>query len=174
MALRYSLLVLMLGLSALMVNGQTTTQKTTSQSSGQTTPNTTSAQLNASEADCGENKFYNECGSRCPPNCTHFNPPPVCSKDCVKGCFCKDGFVEDEARNCIPQIICKGCTGNTTFSSCKTRCPESCNGRDNQACALPCYTGCICKPNYIRTYWENDHEGPCVLPIDCPKKMTKY
>jgi len=39
-----------------------------------------------------QNKQYNECGTACPKTCTR-PEGMACTKQCVSGCFCKEGFV---------------------------------------------------------------------------------
>ncbi|XP_053547105.1 serine protease inhibitor swm-1-like [Bombina bombina] len=120
--------------------------------------------------DCGENEEYNKCGNNCLGNCSNLNPPPDCSDTCIKGCFCKEGYFRDESSYCVPKVICESCKGNTTFTNCGTLCPASCSGQDfSDKCELKCYTGCVCKKNYVRLYGRNKNEGPCVLTADCPK-----
>lgn len=47
---------------------------------------------------------YNRCGTACPPTCD--NPNPICTKQCVAGCFCIDGYVLDAIDSCIPLNKC--------------------------------------------------------------------
>ena len=60
--------------------------------------------------DCGENMFWTECGSMCPPSCWDQNP--VCVAVCVEPmCLCNFGFVFDESGNCVlPQECAEECT----------------------------------------------------------------
>ncbi len=63
-------------------------------------------------SECGENEEYDACGTECPTNCaTRF----TCSKQCVAGCFCKEGFVLSSMNSdyrsepntpCIPKDQC--------------------------------------------------------------------
>ncbi|MEE6481989.1 hypothetical protein FKM82_013102 [Ascaphus truei] len=152
MEFRVTLLVLTLGLPFLLVNGQT-------------------AQTPTTPADCGENRIFNECGSACPANCTHYDPSPVCTKQCVRGCFCKEGLVEDGSGGCIPLKMCASCTGNTTFTTCGTACPSNCTNYmdEDRICTMQCVIGCVCKPGYVHLSGKT---GPCVSPCDCPKTAT--
>ncbi|XP_044255179.1 serine protease inhibitor swm-1-like [Tribolium madens] len=59
----------------------------------------------ACKKECGENEIYNECGSLCPGTCSQ--PVKVCEKKCVKGCFCKEGYVlDDKTRKCVRKEDC--------------------------------------------------------------------
>ncbi|KAM8927855.1 serine protease inhibitor swm-1-like [Pelodytes ibericus] len=159
-----ALLLLMLGLSLPLINAQTTTTATTTTST--TRQNTTGHAV--STVGCEENKVYNDCGSNCPPNCTHFDPPPVCNRMCAKGCFCKEGYLEDENRACVPRALCESCTGNTTFSNCGTGCPQTCDSPEDshaEMCSYICKIGCACKKGYV---FRSGKQGACVLRQDCP------
>ncbi|XP_053307525.1 uncharacterized protein LOC128469752 [Spea bombifrons] len=175
-------------LTYLLVTGQTTTnsQQTPAQTvannqqpPGQpsasyqvVTGQTTTATGQSTTSNCGENQVYNDCGSACPPNCTNFNPPPVCNKACARGCFCKEGYLEDDTRACVPQQMCESCTGNTTFSNCGSSCPERCDAppNPNEPCNLQCVIGCVCKTGFVHV---SGTTGPCVLRSDCPRQYVK-
>ncbi|XP_077113501.1 alpha-tectorin-like [Ranitomeya variabilis] len=111
--------------------------------------------------DCGPDKEYKECGSVCPPNCTHPNGG-VCTKNCKSGCFCKDGYVE-LGESCVEKEKCEGCTGNRTYTTCGSPCPSTCNLKAK--CEFECTEGCYCKNDYIFL----DDKSACVLPEDCPE-----
>lgn len=60
--------------------------------------------------DCPDtNQEFNECGSPCQLTCDNFSRKPrVCPRKCISGCFCKDGFVWDQAKGqCIRPDQCK-------------------------------------------------------------------
>ena len=51
---------------------------------------------------CDDNEEFKTCGTACPQKCGDFGPS-ICTKQCVVGCFCKDGYILDEQDgNCIP------------------------------------------------------------------------
>lgn len=56
---------------------------------------------------CDENKVYEICGSDCPEYCG-MPEDEVCDKKCVKGCFCKEGYVlvSEVSEKCIPRSEC--------------------------------------------------------------------
>ncbi|KAM4015192.1 inducible metalloproteinase inhibitor protein-like [Anomaloglossus baeobatrachus] len=109
---------------------------------------------------CGDNEEYMECGSSCPPNCTHPNGVN-CNKKCACGCFCKKGYVKLD-NSCIDKAKCEACTGNRTYTTCGTRCPETCTYKP-EFCTDDCVQGCHCNSGYVL---DND---TCVLPKDCPE-----
>ncbi|OCT73550.1 otogelin-like protein [Xenopus laevis] len=147
-----SLFLFVLGLAFHLVSGQDTKKSPTSA--------------------CGEHKVYKKCGSACHPSCTNYNLTRHCSKDCVEGCFCTDGYVEDVSRNCVTLEMCKSCTGNTTFTSCSFEHPQICGKEKKPQSALEkvkCYIGCICKSGYVQLPAD---KLTCVLPNDCPSNIT--
>ncbi|XP_063291897.1 inducible metalloproteinase inhibitor protein-like [Pelobates fuscus] len=170
----FTLLLLTLSLWSTLVNTQTTPPPTTTTTTTTTTsPQTTATGTGtATQIDCGINKIYNSCGSMCPENCTHFDPPPACSKVCSPGCFCKEGYVLDVNGICVPKEKCLSCSGNTTYSSCGTSCPDHCDKEEGfvRPCTMQCLLGCVCKPGYVHVSGKS---GPCVLQQDCPVKNIK-
>jgi hypothetical protein len=56
----------------------------------------------------GPNEIFNDCGSACPATCN--DQSPACTKQCVRGCFCKsaDYVRQDNTTNspCIPRNEC--------------------------------------------------------------------
>ena len=61
---------------------------------------------------CGENEEYSYCGSACPEQCGIYEYG--CIELCVPGCFCKEGFILDEAGEaCIKRGACKNTTAAT-------------------------------------------------------------
>ncbi|CAL1267801.1 unnamed protein product [Larinioides sclopetarius] len=116
---------------------------------------------------CGINEEFQECGTACPANCTNRLQPQIsCPPVCVKGCFCRSGFVRDQNGKCVPPEQCPVvCNKNEEFQECGTACPHTCDdlGKPTQPCTLPCRKGCSCKPGYVR-----NREGNCILPNFCP------
>ncbi|XP_055527167.1 mucin-6-like [Wyeomyia smithii] len=56
---------------------------------------------------CGPNEQYSECGSTCPKTCDSINQEPrPCSMLCVKGCFCKEGYVRNSEDKCVRPYEC--------------------------------------------------------------------
>ncbi|GFR25044.1 papilin [Trichonephila clavata] len=59
----------------------------------------------SSRCRCPENQIYTTLCS-CEDNC--FNPPEVCAAVCLKGCFCRPGYIRlyDSEGPCIPESYC--------------------------------------------------------------------
>ncbi|XP_037914087.1 serine protease inhibitor swm-1-like [Hermetia illucens] len=55
---------------------------------------------------CGQNENYTTCGTACPLTCQR-PVPTICTYQCVRGCFCNDGFVRSDKGNCIRPSECK-------------------------------------------------------------------
>jgi hypothetical protein len=54
---------------------------------------------------CGENEIYKECGTLCPGTCAQ--PVRTCEKKCLRGCFCKDGYLlDDQTGKCVKRDNC--------------------------------------------------------------------
>ncbi|XP_061704905.1 zonadhesin-like isoform X1 [Cydia pomonella] len=121
---------------------------------------------------CGPNQEYKKCGTICEPSCSDLdNPPQVCPKVCVEGCFCKEGFLKDEHGNCVypsqcplpicnkPNEVAKDCG-----SYCEMRTCENYN-RTDIGCPAVCVRGCFCRKGYVRNAY-----GVCIHPKKCPSK----
>lgn len=54
---------------------------------------------------CGQNEVYMYCGTACPKTCEKLDNSG-CTKNCVVGCFCKDGYVRNIDNQCIPVGQC--------------------------------------------------------------------
>uniref|UniRef100_A0A8W7PH86 TIL domain-containing protein n=1 Tax=Anopheles coluzzii TaxID=1518534 RepID=A0A8W7PH86_ANOCL len=54
-------------------------------------------------------EVYNECGSSCDDRtCENIRRGDhlACTKHCVEGCFCRNGYVRDKHDRCIPSYRC--------------------------------------------------------------------
>lgn len=49
---------------------------------------------------CAANEHYEKCGSPCVAKCNE-PTPSVCTENCVKGCYCNEGFVRNSEDVCI-------------------------------------------------------------------------
>ncbi|GIX68938.1 zonadhesin [Caerostris extrusa] len=116
---------------------------------------------------CGKNEVFKDCGSACPARCSDRLQPVVCPAVCVRGCFCRDGFVRDPAGTCVPPELCPVvCKENEVFDRCASSCQPTCetlSRPSNVPCNFKCVQGCICKFGYVR-----DQFGNCILPSFCP------
>ena len=58
------------------------------------------------QADCPEGKFFDVCGTACPPTCEDPNPL-ICTFQCNMDCFCPSGTVLNEANGeCVDLADC--------------------------------------------------------------------
>ncbi|XP_075697027.1 serine protease inhibitor swm-1-like [Rhinoderma darwinii] len=113
---------------------------------------------------CGTDKVYKKCGHACPRICN--GPERMCIERCKKGCFCKEGTVDNGYGECVTKKNCELCRGNATYSACSTDCNQSCATLSKpNLCATVCSIGCRCQPGYVRL----SDSKRCVLPQDCPK-----
>nr|QRN45218.1 zonadhesin-like 1 [Tineola bisselliella] len=125
-----------------------------------------------SDPICGKNEKYNRCGSACPLTCA--GPPPgPCTKQCVPGCFCEEGYIRDDNGDCIPVNECppRECGKHEEWQDCGTACPKTCDNYDDtcgSACTLQCVRGCFCKKGYVRS-----PSGLCVKPKNCPQRVCQ-
>ncbi|XP_074837544.1 IgGFc-binding protein-like [Carettochelys insculpta] len=62
---------------------------------------------------CSANSYFDLCGLPCRASCIDLNSPTRCTKPCVAGCFCREGYVLD-AGHCVPLSQC-GCTLNGQY-----------------------------------------------------------
>ncbi|XP_075763606.1 IgGFc-binding protein-like [Pelodiscus sinensis] len=60
------------------------------------------------DTTCPAKNYFDFCGPACPATCANLSAPLLCTKPCVAGCFCREGYVLDEER-CVPVSRC-GCT----------------------------------------------------------------
>ncbi|KAJ1132125.1 hypothetical protein NDU88_010454 [Pleurodeles waltl] len=126
---------------------------------------------------CPENAQYTDCGTACPLTCDNYdNPPLVCSKECVQGCFCKEGFVFENAvsKRCIPQSECKKACGlHSRYTNCGTACPLTCDNYDNppQVCTYQCVAGCFCEEGYV---FKSATSKRCIPPTVCKRACPDH
>ncbi|XP_067630326.1 chymotrypsin inhibitor-like [Eurosta solidaginis] len=64
-----------------------------------------SAMPQGQDAACGPNKEYGNCGSACPRKC-NTEAPRFCTLQCLQGCFCKPGYVLNQANDCVRPQDC--------------------------------------------------------------------
>uniref|UniRef100_A0AC35TRF4 Thyroglobulin type-1 domain-containing protein n=1 Tax=Rhabditophanes sp. KR3021 TaxID=114890 RepID=A0AC35TRF4_9BILA len=123
-------------------------------------------------------KEYRVCATSCPMGCNNLSPKDCAP--CVAGCFCKNGFIFEDAVNwqiskCVTMDTCpsfKLHIGNSQcndpfaeFKECGSQCPEYCGQPQKPICSPSCYASCQCKPGYIRA--QNYHSAPCVSVAAC-------
>lgn len=57
---------------------------------------------------CGHHEEFSICGTACPDTCDNYMISRPCTTNCVRGCFCKDGYVINTKTNkCIPKSKCR-------------------------------------------------------------------
>uniref|UniRef100_A0A182LUK6 TIL domain-containing protein n=1 Tax=Anopheles culicifacies TaxID=139723 RepID=A0A182LUK6_9DIPT len=87
-----------------------TTEATTTTTEANTAETTTEEQEEtAPPVICLDpREIYNECGSACDDRtCDNQRRSDVlCSKQCVEGCYCRNGYVRDKTGKCIPSYRC--------------------------------------------------------------------
>ncbi|XP_077284921.1 zonadhesin-like [Arctopsyche grandis] len=104
------------------------------------------------------NEVFNTCGSNCPPTCENRNP--TCTEQCVRGCFCKEGYVRHLGK-CIPVRKCPPtCSTNEEVVECPAFCSfdEDCLSLVEgvvRGCTVPppdfeCIPRCFCRPGFVR------------------------
>jgi hypothetical protein len=123
---------------------------------------------------CPSNSHYKSCGSACVGTCANNGiPSQICTKQCVRGCFCNKGYVKDENGRCVRLSECKkSCPSNSHYKSCGSACVGTCanKGIPNRVCTEQCVQGCFCNKGYVK-----DRNGRCVRLSDCkPRKPRCY
>jgi len=114
------------------------------------------------------NAEYTTCGSYCARTCDDernpIQPPRLCPAVCIKGCFCKKGFVRENNGKCVPpEQCCRAING--IYKTCGPSCLQTCANKDNQVCPRRCTSGCFCDSNYVRQ--SNDTNSPCIPTSQC-------
>ncbi|CAF1092511.1 unnamed protein product [Adineta ricciae] len=134
-----------------------------------TTPATDKCSLDTEE--------FRDCGTACPETCADLNnsDSKPCSKQCVQGCFCKEGYVQDkENGTCIKREQCntttpptKQCSKHEVYTTCGSACPLTCEdviNNTNKPCTLQCVQGCFCEEGYVR---DTNKRGACIKRDKC-------
>ncbi|CAO1396939.1 unnamed protein product [Diamesa tonsa] len=126
------------------------------------------------------NSYANECGSACEASCKNPNPKGPCPDVCVRGCFCKPGFLKNDQGVCVPVEECPKpieCPANEVFSCGSAACEKSC-GNINDTCDIvniKCDDKCFCIEGYVR---ESGPNSTCIpvntCPIVCSEPNTEF
>lgn len=136
---------------------------------------------------CPQNEEFKTCGSACAPTCANPNGSPICTRQCVIGCFCKPGFLRNKYHVCVPAEQCdkpnvvpqqnfayppdhtpmpvvpEVCADeNEEFRQCKG-CDGTCD-KPHPICPRICLPGCACKRGHVR-----GANGKCIKLEQCPK-----
>jgi len=133
--------------------------------------------------ECEDNEIFSSCGSACYPTCKNRNRNRVCTRQCIIGCFCKEGYLRNEQGVCVRSEtcgdvkpldktpifapICKD--SNEAFQQCKA-CDATCDN-PNPICHKTCVPGCACREGHVRGV-----DGSC-MPIEACQKLgneTEY
>lgn len=97
---------------------------------------------------------------------------PTCSDRCIRGCFCKKGYVRFGLK-CISADKCPGkypskqpkCKENEVFKHCGSECYPTCRNKRgiiDSHCNDRCIKGCFCRKGYV------SYGDKCLLPEECP------
>nr|XP_049703173.1 zonadhesin isoform X6 [Helicoverpa armigera] len=93
--------------------------------------------------------------------------PGIPEGSCLEGCVCKEGFLRDQNRNCVPVELCDDQCGNNQEVRCVQSCPpeRTCNNSDLAvSCApSPCENKCVCRPGFVK-----DEINECIPEEECP------
>ncbi|VDP28241.1 unnamed protein product [Soboliphyme baturini] len=118
---------------------------------------------------CGKNAHHLQCGSACPKTCE--NPTGgICSRECVPGCFCKDGFLRNSEGECVRENECYNpCGNNEKYTTCGSMCPKTCDKPTGGPCTRECVPGCFCKDGFVR-----NKDGYCVKPNECKVFLKQH
>ena len=140
-----------------------------------------------------ENQEWNGCGSNCAPICSKIKLKRPCIKECLPGCYCKEGYKLDGNGGCISNEECEisnlninlnkqfhqlifvwiiiielKCKEDEEFGKCGSSCREaSCNSSDTKICTEECNVGCWCPQGFVRNRDTNE----CVLAEECKCKL---
>jgi len=125
---------------------------------------------------CPDNEEFNPCGSACAPSCANPHPSPVCTKNCVVACFCKEGHLRNAHGLCVPTLQCEAptmffayppsvsqCKENEIFLPCGSACAPTCaKPHPSPVCTKNCVVGCFCKPGFLK-----NEQGVCIQSENC-------
>lgn len=118
---------------------------------------------------CATNETFRKCSS-CEGNCS--NPYPICLAVCQPPkCQCNNGYVRNEAGNCIIVQDCLRplCPKNETWTECASVCEPTCH-QQPRPCPDVCMPAtCQCQPGYERDPTKNR----CVRPRDCAPALVR-
>ncbi|PRD33207.1 UNVERIFIED_CONTAM: Cysteine-rich venom protein 6 [Trichonephila clavipes] len=139
------------------------------------------------KCECSKpNEEFRECGPPCITTCARIDPRRKCPDNCVKGCFCKSGFVRDINGNCIRPENCpigyffsffffesesERCPEGEIYYACTPTCGSTCDTQSSESrrsCSQVCRPGCFCRKGFVKT-----RDGTCVLPQNCPENQSK-
>ena len=59
---------------------------------------------------CSDGKVFKSCGTACPRTCDNLGELLMCTYNCVIGCFCPSGTVENGDNECVQPSDCPGLT----------------------------------------------------------------
>uniref|UniRef100_A0A803J7T0 TIL domain-containing protein n=1 Tax=Xenopus tropicalis TaxID=8364 RepID=A0A803J7T0_XENTR len=121
--------------------------------------------------ECRVNMVYG-CMRTCYSNCDNMNSTiDACTKMCLMGCDCKDGFVfkSKDSKRCVPVSECKvTCPKHMTYNPCTKETRKTCATMNKPPVPLkPCKPRCVCDKGFILS---NDHVPRCIRISECPKK----
>jgi len=115
---------------------------------------------NSNEVCTGENQRYNECGTACPLTCDNYqNPPKACTKQCVVGCECQEGYVKNNEGKCVlpsqcPSFASNLCELESETGRCKGYFPRFFFNKASGKCEQFIYGGCGGNENNFKTLAE--------------------
>uniref|UniRef100_A0A0K0F301 TIL domain-containing protein n=1 Tax=Strongyloides venezuelensis TaxID=75913 RepID=A0A0K0F301_STRVS len=137
----------------------------------------TSTPLPQTTPICKENEYFDKCGTACPITCSnYYNQPKKCTKQCVVGCVCMEGYIRDKIYDkCVRPSNCSDyteyeCPENAHFEKCSTACPITCSNYNNppKDCTFQCRAGCVCNEGFV----HNEKTKQCVRSSECSSGTT--
>ncbi|GBP26747.1 Mucin-19 [Eumeta japonica] len=120
-----------------------------------------------------ENEVFLSCGTSCPDTCDNYDDGGrPCTRQCVRGCFCAEGYVRRQDGACVKPDKCpKPCGYNEEYNFCASSCPVTCSNRfvaDQWSCIQLCREKCDCIPGTLR-----NSSGICVPTDECTPPICK-